>query len=98
MRAKLSGIAFYPQDAGILTQFPGDLIHGNVNGVDASCAMLQQTVGESASGRSDVEAYFAGWIDAKIAQSSFKFESAATGILLFAAIYFYRRIFGDRCA
>jgi hypothetical protein len=59
--------------------------------------MLQQTVGESASGRSDVEAYFAGGIDVKISQSSFKFEPASAGIALLAAIYFDRRIFGDGC-
>jgi hypothetical protein len=60
--------------------------------------MLQQTVGESASGRSDVEAYFSGGIDVKISQRTFKFEAAATGIPLLAAIYFHQRIFGDGCA
>jgi hypothetical protein len=97
MRAKLSGVAFYAQDAGILTQFPGNLIHGNVNRVDTRCAVLQQTVGESPSGRSNVETYFVGGVDVKISQSSFKFEPASTGIPLFAAIYFHRRIFGDGC-
>src|SRR6202035_4874314 len=88
MRAKRSGIAFYAQDAGILTQFPGNLIHGNVYRVDAGCSVLQQTVGESTSGRSDVETYFAGGLDVKISQGSFKFEPRATGIPLLSTVYF----------
>ena len=89
--------AVHCNNARIVAQLPRELTIANVNRVNARCATLQETIGETAGGRAQVGANLATGIEVKGIERAFQFQPAA-------AYVFERRadrnlgIFQDRCA
>lgn len=57
---------FATDDAGVITQFPDQLISADIVSVDARGAMLEEAVGEAAGGGSDIESDQAGDVDLEV--------------------------------
>src|SRR6185295_13694262 len=55
-----------------------NLVMTNIKSDNVSSAVLEQTVGESAGGRANVQAFKSIYIDCKFTQSGFEFEAAAS--------------------
>ena len=53
---QFAGVFFDLDDAGVLLEFPGQLIDVDVDGEDLRGAGLQEAVGEAAGGGADVQA------------------------------------------
>lgn len=81
---EFAGVALDWDDARILLEFPGELREVDVGGEDFGGAVLEEAVGEAASGRAEVEADFCGGRDGKIGESAGEFEAAARGEFLLA--------------
>jgi hypothetical protein len=64
------------------------LVGTYVDGVDAGGALLEETVGETAGGRTDIESYAALGVDAKIVESAFELETATADVFLEAGMDF----------
>jgi hypothetical protein len=64
-------------------ELPGELPPANVHGKNFRRAVLQQTIGESAGGRAQVERHESGDIQLKMAQGVFQFVAAAADEFLF---------------
>jgi hypothetical protein len=70
----------HDDDTGIAPEFPGELPPANVHGKNLCRAMLQQTIGEPAGGRAQVERGHSGDIQLKMAQGVFQFVAAAADV------------------
>src|SRR5579863_5099313 len=67
----------------VVAQPPVELPGSNVDRVDARGACLQQTVGESAGGRSEVRGDESGDVEAEMFESAFELQSASSHIAEF---------------
>ena len=80
-RCQVAGVGLlHDDDAGVVPEFPGELPPANVHGKNFHRAVLQQTIGESAGGRAQVERGEAGDIQMKMVQSMFQFVAAAADV------------------
>jgi 3-deoxy-7-phosphoheptulonate synthase len=64
-------------DAGVVAEFPDELVGADIDGVDAGGTALKQAVGEAAGGGSDIHAGPAGGIDFEGIERGFELEPAA---------------------
>lgn len=81
LEAQVTGVdAFAEDDARVGAQLPVDLARADVDGMDASGAVLKETIGEAASGCADVETDLAGDVDGEVFQRSFEFQAAAANV------------------
>jgi hypothetical protein len=79
----MAGVGFlHDDDAGVVPEFPGELPPANVHGKNLRRAVLQQTIGEPARGRTQVECRQSGDIQLKMAQGVFQFVAAAADVFL----------------
>jgi hypothetical protein len=82
-RFQMAGVGlFHDDDAGVVPELPGELAPANVHGKNLCRAVLQQTIGESAGGRAQVERHQSGDIQLKMAQGMFQFVAAAADVFL----------------
>jgi len=72
--------AFVDGGAVVLTEFPRELAVGGIDAVDMGCAVVEETVGESAGGASEVGAVESCRIELELAQRVVEFESASRDI------------------
>ena len=72
----------HDDDAGVVPELPGELSPANVHGKNLRRAVLQQTIGEPARGRTQVECRQSGDIQLKMAQGVFQFVAAAADVFL----------------
>lgn len=72
--------AFVNNDAGILSESPVELAVADIKGVDAGGSVLEQAVGESSSGGTDIDADFVFDSDLKGGEGVFEFEAAASDV------------------
>src|ERR1700738_181174 len=96
--AKVAGIAGDSNDAAVVAQLPGQLIDIHVHGVDAHSSVLEEAIGESAGGCSDVQANARVRIDGKVLQSAFQLHSASADKFSCAAAYLDARFLWEACA
>jgi hypothetical protein len=73
---------FHDDNAGVVPELPGELPPANVHGKNLGCTVLQQTIGESAGGRAQVERRESGNIQLKMAQGVFQLVAAAADVFL----------------
>src|SRR2546427_9470107 len=66
---------------GIATEAKIDLAVAGVHGNDACCPLLQQAVGEAASGGANIKTDFAGDIDVPMLKRFFQLEAATADVL-----------------
>jgi hypothetical protein len=79
----MARIGFFHDDhPAILPEFPGELTTANVHGKNFRRAMLQQTIGESAGGRAQVEHGRSCDIQMKILQGMFQLVAAAADVFI----------------
>jgi hypothetical protein len=71
---------FAADDAGVVAEFPDELVGADIVGVDSGGAVLEEAVGEAAGGGTDIEADEAGDIDVEVVQGAFEFEAAAADV------------------
>lgn len=77
-KGEVAAIEFFPgDDAGILAQFPGELVRADIEGVDAEGAALEEAIGEAAGRSADIDGDFVLGIDGEGVQGGFEFEAAA---------------------
>lgn len=72
--------AFVDGGAIVLSEFPRELAVGGVDAVDMGCAMVEEAVGESAGGASEVGAEESCRIELELAECVVEFESASGDI------------------
>jgi hypothetical protein len=73
---------FHDDDARVVPELPGELPPANVHGKNLRRAVLQQTIGESAGGRAQVERRESGDVQLEMAQGVFQFVAAAADVFL----------------
>ena len=71
---------FAADDAGVIAEFPDELVGSDIVGVDSSGAVLEEAVGETAGGSADIEGDEAGDVDVEVVQGAFEFEAAAADV------------------
>lgn len=71
---------FAADDAGVIAEFPDELIGADIVGVDSGGAVLEQAVGKAAGGGADIEGDEAGDVDFEVVEGAFEFEAAAADI------------------
>ena len=71
---------FAHHDSRVVAQFPIELAGSDVDRVDAGGAALQETIGESTGGGADIEADFAGDLNAEMIERRLQLQSAASDI------------------
>jgi hypothetical protein len=85
-------------DARVLAELPGELADGDVHGIDAGGAALEQAISEAAGGGADVEADAACGVDAEVFEGASEFGSGAAGEGRFVAGEFDGGVDGNECA
>ena len=73
---------FHDDDARVVPELPGELPPANVHGKNLRRAVLQQTIGESAGGRAQVERRESGDVQLEMAQGVFQFVAATADVFL----------------
>ena len=87
----------FDDDAGIGAQFPDEVVGADVHGVDTGGTALEQAIGETAGGGSDVDAGPAGGIDVEGVERGFELEAAAADEAGFF-LHLQRRVEGELVA
>ena len=88
-------VLFDGDDARVLAKFPSELAGGDVDGVDAKGARLQQAIGKAAGRAPDVDTDQPGGIHAEVFQRSREFCAGTAGECGLTAGDFQRRVERD---
>jgi len=75
---------FLDDDAGVVAEFPDELVGSDIDGVHADGSALEQAIGETAGGGTDIHTDPAGRVDLEGVESTLEFQAtAADETLLF---------------
>ena len=95
---EIARVFFDGDDARVLAELPGELAGGDIDGIDARGATLEEAIGEAARGAAGIEADEAGRIDGEIVEGAREFFAGAAGIGERAASEFDGGVNGDERA
>ena len=76
---------FLDDDAGVVSEFPDQLVRSDIDSVDAQGTALEEAVREAAGGCADVDADPSGRVDLEGVERALEFQPAAadeTGLVL----------------
>src|SRR5579863_1973049 len=79
-RLEITRVAFDGDHARILLQFPIELVHGHIHGVNAPGPAMQQTIREAAGGAANVKANLVTRRDSEVLERAFKLQAAAARV------------------
>src|SRR6266481_762405 len=84
--------AFHNNDAGIITQFPGQLSITNIDSVDTLCSTPQQALCKAARRGSHIDSDQASRIELKGIEGFFEFDTAPADIFEFRCSFSHMAI------